>query len=175
MEDNPTEYYEKQFLLSALFCVGPGSFKVWCSHRDFQKQKHSENRTPEKGFRAQSFYLRQRQIFEKTCRCFSSACLAVPKERLMHSLLLRARQNKTFLLETGPGISFRPIFVFDEDVQNLRKVCASRSSGLHFSRCGSCCPAMVCSRNSYNSGLQHCEVTKCDCPAQPRDSYSFTL
>lgn len=88
MEDNPTKYYEKQFLLSALSPVAnlgclPGSFKVWCSHHDFQKKNIQKIVCLKKASRTQTFYLGQCQAFEKTCHCSSLTCLTMPKEGLL--------------------------------------------------------------------------------------------
>lgn len=101
MEDNPTKYCKKTFFLSA---INP-STESWLSTKGlsqryvlitiFKSKNNKKTSMPEKGFRTLSFYLRQCQIFEKTCRCSSFTCLTMPKERLLHFPAVRhsAKQN----------------------------------------------------------------------------------
>lgn len=145
MEDNPTKYYEIQFLLPVLSPIANlgcllGSFKVWCSHHDFQKKNIQKTVCLKKASGPKLSTLGNVKPLKRHVTAPPSHAWPCPRRGCCSSLLLCTQPNKTFLLETDPGISFRPICCFDEDVQNLLKVCASRESGLHFSGCGSCCP-----------------------------------
>lgn len=170
MEDNPTNYDEKQFLLPALSPVAnlgclPGSFKVRCSHHDFQKENIQKIVCLKKASGPKLSTLGNVRPLKRHVTAPPSHAWPCPGRGWALPCCYALNKTKpsswkqTLESHSDPFASLMRMF------KTCWRFVQAERVGYISVGVAAAAPVMVWSCKISNSLLQHCKVTECACSA----------